>query len=52
MGRDVHVREKVKVEIADPSLLTAMAKLCVLEHSIVLARKCLSAVMDEEMKDI
>jgi hypothetical protein len=52
MGRDVYVREKVKVEIADPSLLAFMAKLCALEHSILLARKCLSAVMYEDMEGI
>jgi hypothetical protein len=47
-GREVRVREKVRVESADPSLMAAMAKLAAVEHSIGIARKGLSVVMGEE----
>lgn len=50
-GQEVKVREKIRVESADPSLLAAMAKLAALEHSVGMARKCLSLVMEEEMED-
>ncbi len=47
-GKDVRVREKVRVESADPSLLAAMAKLAALEHNVGMARKCLGIVMEDE----
>jgi len=51
-GREVRVREKVRVESADPSLLAAMAKLAALEHNVGMARKCLSIVMGEDGDDV
>jgi hypothetical protein len=50
-GNEVKVREKVRVESADPSLMSAMAKLGALEHTVGMARKCLSIVMGEEMEE-
>ena len=50
-GTEVKVREKIRVESADPSLMAAMAKLAALEHTVGMARKCLSIVMDEEMEE-
>ena len=50
-GNEVKVREKIRVESADPSLMAAMAKLAALEHSVGMARKCLSIVMGEEMEE-
>jgi hypothetical protein len=50
-GKEVRVREKVRVESADPSLLAAMAKLAALEHNVGMARKCLSIVMGEENEE-
>ncbi|KAK3897577.1 RAVE subunit 2/Rogdi [Staphylotrichum tortipilum] len=48
---DVFVREKVRVESADPSLLSLSAKLMALGHTLGLARRNLAAVMGEEMED-
>ncbi|KAK4234136.1 hypothetical protein C8A03DRAFT_38105 [Achaetomium macrosporum] len=45
---DVFVREKVRVESADPSLLSLAAKLTALGHTLALARRNLAAVMGEE----
>jgi hypothetical protein len=50
-GSEVKVREKIRVESADPSLMAAMAKLAALEHTVGMARKCLSIVMGEEMEE-
>jgi len=50
-GKEVRVREKVRVQSADPSLLAAMAKLAALEHNVGMARKCLSIVMGEENEE-
>lgn len=47
---DVFVREKVRVESADPSLLALSAKLAALGHALSLARRNLAAVMGEEME--
>ncbi|KAK4464576.1 RAVE subunit 2/Rogdi [Cladorrhinum samala] len=44
---DVYVREKVKVESADPALLSLAAKLTALAHTLALARRNLAAVMGE-----
>lgn len=48
---DVFVREKVRVESADPSLLSLAAKLTALGHTLGLARRNLAAVMGEELED-
>ncbi|KAK3952671.1 RAVE subunit 2/Rogdi [Pseudoneurospora amorphoporcata] len=45
---DVYVREKVRVETADPSLLSLAAKLNALGHALGLTRRNLAAVMGEE----
>ncbi|KAF3768791.1 hypothetical protein M406DRAFT_344801 [Cryphonectria parasitica EP155] len=44
----VYVREKVRVESADPSLLSLSAKLAALMNTLELARGNLAAVMGEE----
>ncbi|KAK2074970.1 hypothetical protein P8C59_009136 [Phyllachora maydis] len=46
---DVYVREKVRVESADPSLLVLAAKLAALGHTLGLARRNLAAVMGEDV---
>lgn len=51
LGKSVRVKEKVRVESADPSLMAAMAKLAALEHTIGMSRKCLSIVMEEDMEE-
>jgi hypothetical protein len=48
---EVFVREKVRVESADPSLMSLSAKLGALANTITLARKNLAAVMGEELED-
>ncbi|KAI0172592.1 RAVE subunit 2/Rogdi [Hypoxylon sp. FL1284] len=48
---DVYVREKVRVESADPSLLSLSAKLNALSNTLDLARRNLAAVMGEDMID-
>ncbi|KAI1263444.1 hypothetical protein F5Y18DRAFT_394474 [Xylariaceae sp. FL1019] len=45
----VYVREKVRVESADPSLLSMSAKLGALSNTLDLARLNLAAVMGEEL---
>ncbi|KAF2643451.1 hypothetical protein P280DRAFT_467478 [Massarina eburnea CBS 473.64] len=47
-GQEVRVREKVRVETQDPALISAMAKLNALEHSVMLSRKALHIVMGRE----
>lgn len=47
-GQDVRVREKVRVESQDPSLMAAMAKLGALERSIALERRALDVVMGRD----
>lgn len=44
-GKEVKVKEKVRVESADPSLMAAMAKLAALDHTVGMAMKCLDIVM-------
>ncbi|KAK9772794.1 putative RAVE subunit 2/Rogdi [Seiridium cardinale] len=44
----VYVREKVRVESADPSLMSLSAKLGALGHTLLLARKNLAVVMGED----
>ncbi|EEY16159.1 conserved hypothetical protein [Verticillium alfalfae VaMs.102] len=48
---DVYVREKVRVETADPSLLSLYAKLLALGNTLAQARSNLAAVMGEELDD-
>jgi hypothetical protein len=43
-GGNVRVRERIKVESPDPSLMAVWAKLGGLEHALVLAIKALDAV--------
>ena len=45
-GQDVRVKEKLRVESQDPSLLAAMAKLGALEHSVAMSRTALDTVME------
>lgn len=47
-GHEVRVKEKVRVESQDPSLMAAMAKLGALEHSVALSRRALDVVMGKE----
>ncbi|THW97910.1 hypothetical protein D6D18_05433 [Aureobasidium pullulans] len=47
-GAEVRVKEKVRVESADPSLISAMAKLAALEHTVELGRRALDVVMGKE----
>lgn len=47
----VYVREKVRVESADPSLLSLSAKLTALTNTLSLARGNLAAVMGEDFED-
>ena len=49
---EVKVKEKVRVESADPNLMAAMAKLAALEHAVGMARCCLAVVMEEDVEEI
>ncbi|MCJ1232110.1 hypothetical protein MMC14_000059 [Varicellaria rhodocarpa] len=44
-GQEVRVREKVRVDSQDPSLMAVMAKLSALEHGVRCARRGLGVVM-------
>ncbi|KAG5930540.1 hypothetical protein E4U53_002214 [Claviceps sorghi] len=46
---DVYVREKVRVESADPSLISLASKLGQLGHMLGEARHNLAAVMGEDL---
>ncbi|KAF2163036.1 hypothetical protein M409DRAFT_68678 [Zasmidium cellare ATCC 36951] len=50
-GQDVRVRDKVRVESQDPSLMAAMAKLGALERNVALSRRALDVVMGEEQDE-
>ncbi|WPG98260.1 Hypothetical protein R9X50_00104800 [Acrodontium crateriforme] len=50
-GQEVRVRDKVRVESQDPSLMAAMAKLGALERSIALSRRALDTVMGKADDD-
>ncbi len=50
-GEKVYVREKVRVESADPSLLSLGAKLNALSHTLALARRNLAAVIGDELEE-
>ncbi|KAI9778484.1 MAG: hypothetical protein M1816_004040 [Peltula sp. TS41687] len=47
-GQEVRVREKVKMESQDPSLMAVMAKLTALEHNVAAAKKSLDIVMEKD----
>ncbi|KAF2150211.1 hypothetical protein K461DRAFT_296586 [Myriangium duriaei CBS 260.36] len=47
-GQQVRVKEKVRVETQDPSLMAALAKLSALEHTVALMRRALDVVMGVE----
>ena len=47
-GQEVRVKEKHRVESQDPALLSAMAKLSGLEHSVAMSRKALDTVMGKD----
>ncbi|KAI9655718.1 MAG: hypothetical protein M1821_005153 [Bathelium mastoideum] len=47
-GEEVRVKEKVRVDSQDPSLMAAFAKLSALEHTVALSRKALDVVMGRE----
>jgi hypothetical protein len=42
------VRDKVRVESADPGLMAALAKLVALDRAVGLARKSLDTLMGQE----
>lgn len=46
-GEEVRVREKVRVESQDPSLISVMAKLIALGHGVAVWRRALAVVMEE-----
>ncbi|EME86615.1 uncharacterized protein MYCFIDRAFT_202574 [Pseudocercospora fijiensis CIRAD86] len=50
-GQEVRVREKVRVESQDPSLMAAMAKLAALERTVALSRRALGVVMGQEHEE-
>ncbi|MCJ1255777.1 hypothetical protein MMC24_003594 [Lignoscripta atroalba] len=50
-GQEVKVREKIRVESQDPSLMAVMAKLSALEHRVGVARRSLAVVMGVEEDD-
>lgn len=47
-GEEVHVREKVRVESQDPSLMAVMAKLTALEHEVLRWTAALRVLMGNE----
>lgn len=51
-GQEVRVRDKVRVESQDPSLISAMAKLGALERNIAMSRRSLNVVMGQELNDL
>jgi len=50
-GQEVRVRDKVRVESQDPSLIAAMAKLGALERHIAMSRRSLDVVMGQDTND-
>ncbi|KAK5130345.1 hypothetical protein LTR08_002185 [Meristemomyces frigidus] len=47
-GQEVRVRDKVRVESQDPSLMAVMAKLGALERNVALSKRALDIVMGKE----
>lgn len=50
-GQEVRVRDKVRVESQDPSLMAAMAKLGALERNVALSRRALNVVMGKDQDE-
>ncbi|KAF1365707.1 hypothetical protein EJ07DRAFT_170417 [Lizonia empirigonia] len=50
-GQDVRVKEKIRVEAQDPALISALAKLNALEHSLTLSRNALDIIMGRDDPD-
>ncbi|KAK4543401.1 hypothetical protein LTR36_005544 [Oleoguttula mirabilis] len=50
-GQEVRVRDKVRVESQDPSLMAAMAKLGALERNIALSKRALDIVMGKDNEE-
>lgn len=50
-GQEVKVRDKIRVESQDPSLMAALAKLGALERSVTVSRRALHVVMGKEHDD-
>lgn len=50
-GEEVIVKEKVRVETQDPSLMAALAKLASLERVVKMSRQALAIVMGRDMSD-
>ncbi len=48
LGQEVRVKEKIRVESMDPSLIAALAKLSALEHAVEHSREALRIVMGKE----
>ena len=51
-GQEVRVRDKVRIESQDPSLMAAMAKLGALERNVALSRRALDVVMGKDQEDV
>lgn len=49
-GQEVRVRDKVRVESQDPSLISAMAKLGALERNVAMSRRSLGVVMGVDVE--
>ncbi|GAM90382.1 hypothetical protein ANO11243_084250 [Dothideomycetidae sp. 11243] len=47
-GQQVRVKEKLRIETQDPSLMAALAKLSALEHTVAVMRRALDVVMGVE----
>lgn len=50
-GEEVKVKEKIRVETQDPSLIAVMAKLSALEHEVLKCRASLKIVMGDDEGD-
>lgn len=50
-GEEVKVKEKIRVETQDPSLIAVMAKLSALEHEVLKCRASLKIVMGDVEED-
>ncbi|KAF2747531.1 hypothetical protein M011DRAFT_46894 [Sporormia fimetaria CBS 119925] len=47
-GQEVRVKEKIRIESQDPALMSVMAKLSALDHSLMMNQKALNIVMGRE----
>ena len=52
LNAEVRVREKVRVESQDPSLIAMMAKLSALSHGVAVWRRTLGVVMGAEDDEV